>query len=116
MDLKYLKTKERCPLTVDMQARYSVERLESIFGEISMMYVLVKKQNNKNLDNIYCSLSPFTFMSGVSGHRKRDYLQDKRKGKEMLKRPKAIKRKCICFTILPETQLLPSIEPEYLRL
>lgn len=31
IDLKYLKTKERCPLTVDMQARYSVERLESIF-------------------------------------------------------------------------------------
>ena len=72
MDLKYLKTKERCPLTVDIQVRYSVERLQSIFGEISMMNVLVKKQNNQNFDNIYYSLSPFTFMSGISGHRKSD--------------------------------------------
>lgn len=38
-----------------------------------MMNVLVKKQNNKNLDNTYYSLYPFTFMSGVNGHRKRDY-------------------------------------------
>lgn len=51
------------------------------------------KQNNKNLDNINYSLSPFTFMSGVSGHRKKGLPIGQERGKRMLKRPKAHKKK-----------------------
>lgn len=43
LELKVSKNK-RCPLRVDTQVD-SIERLEPMFGKISMMNVLVKKQN-----------------------------------------------------------------------